>query len=206
MIITPNIPLDLLFETERGLTLDGDRVTRWHPVKGKVFLEQPEVCAQPRLVLSGAQPVVRFDGHVNHLIFQGFHSPKGPHTFIFAIRPKGGILLDSQHGGPKVTVKKVPVDAHWRVFEVVQDTELPINGQTVLGSDYYGDSGFFEGDISTFGYKRGILQKGQREYLQKLFDKKFGENPCNEWIIRIKKPAWLKSIDSMRFTVFQIRK
>lgn len=191
MMNLPQMPLDLLFEADRQITLEGQFVRRWHPVKGKgAFLEQPEGKHQPKLIVSGDQPVIRFDGKSQHLFFRAFGAEKGPHTFIFACRTQSGLLFDSQHGGPTVPAPK----AHWQVYEVIQDSEMPINGETVLGANYYGNAGFLKGDIAAIGYKQGILARGQRQYIKKLFEAKLGEAEKGYWSFHIPKPQWLKFI------------
>lgn len=186
MITGPALPLDLLFYADYGLTLIGQRVRYWHPVIGKAFLEQTEDSAQPALVLSGLQPVIRFDGKRQHLNFRGFGASKGPHTFLFAVRSRGGILLDSQANDILIPAQKT----HWEVLEVIQDSPLPIN-ETVLGADYYGKAGFLQGEIAAFGYRKGILNRGQREYMRKLFQQKLGEAEKGFWSFHIPKPRWL---------------
>lgn len=185
MINSPSVPLDFLFYADHGLTLTGQQVRFWHPYIGKPFLEQTDEAARPRLVLSGKQPVIRFDGKGQHLNFRGFGQEKGPHSFFFVCRTKKGTLLDSQANDILIPAKKM----QWQVYEVIQDSPMPIN-ETVLGADYYGQADFLQGDIAAFGYKRGIFQKGQREYIYKLLSKKLGEAEKGFWSIHIPKPKW----------------
>jgi hypothetical protein len=184
MITGSNIPLDLLFYADHGVSLIGQQVRFWHPFIGKPFMEQTDEAARPKLVLSGKQPVIRFSGK-QCLNFRGFGVEKGPHSFFFVCRTKRGTLLDSQANDILVPAEKM----HWQVYEVIQDSPFPIN-ETVLGADYYGKAEFLHGDIAAFGYKRGILQKGQREYMHKLLEKKLGEAEKGFWSIHIPKPKW----------------
>lgn len=185
MMNLPAHPLDLLFVADQGVDLIGERVRRWRPMRGHAFMEQVEASARPKLVLSGTQHCIQFDGKT-HLCFRAFDVPKGPHTFVFVCRTKEGLLLDSQHAGPVV---KAP-SGHWQIYETVQDTYLPINGDTTLGSNYYGNGGFLKGEIAAFGYKQGILDRPQREYLYMLLNQKLGEAEKGFWSFHIPKPKW----------------
>lgn len=186
MLPPPIIPLDLLFYADQGVDLTGDSVRRVRAVKGSAFLEQEDAEDQPVLALSGMQPVLRFKGR-QHLKFRGFGWQKGPHSFFIVCRTKSGLLLDVQANEIQIPAKR----AHWQVLEVIQDSELPINEAT-LGAIYHGRANHLKGDIAAFGYKNGILQRGQREYVHKLLGQKLGEAEKGFWSFHIPKPRFFR--------------
>jgi hypothetical protein len=173
-------PFDHVWDTNHGLTLNGNHAARWEPVKGTAYLDQSAAVCQPRLspmVHANGHPVLWFSGTGAHMEFRGLGAKSGPHTLIFVIKPlhddSPRYLFDSQQGGPLVRVPWSKDGPHWVYYEYVGDSVTGITGQTVLGASYYGTDLFFRGYLAFVGYKNGVMATETRAYLQQALTERY---------------------------------
>ena len=159
------------FQSNKGITLNRSRVSRWKSMLDDIFCEQTTMLCQPTY----SNKRISFNGPEKSLEVRGFYSPSGPHTFIMLMDLKSleGKIFESQGNIGLVTIpaSSLVIGLHVFIIEIMDET-LVINGESRFGSDWKGIDDYSNFDLLAWLYKPGLLNDDQRAQLLRHFNAK----------------------------------